>query len=435
MDTRTLGWALALTIAACSGRTQPLHAEADGSATGSSSADGGVAAEGFAPAGTLSVSRVGLSATFIPAGGHVLIAGGATIQDDMLAYTRLLERFDPAARTLTVAGELTADGARAFHTATLLLDGRVLLAGGEGLAGGQRGSLRSALIVDARDPQDVAILDGPALELDRTEHTAVRLADGRVVIAGGRTLDSTRTDAHLKSVELFDPATAEFSTPITSLGSPLELAHARSLHSATLLTSGQDILIAGGMNEHGADPTFEILHFGSDGISATLPRAMLGAGPIAHAAALIPNGEVIISGGYARAEDARPSTGLPQHPSAVVEIWRIESTGELTRACSGRLAEARGYHTLSMLGAHSLVIGGAGGAGVALDSAELGRPIPSDACFDRAPTLKPMTVAHRGHAVAEISPREVVVAGGLTKGTSDAFGRTVGAIEVFTTGE
>src|SRR5262245_8807891 len=77
----------------------------------------------FTITGAINVPRVGHTATLL-LDGRVLIAGGASHSEPV---TRA-EIYDPALETFTITGSMTT--ARRFHSATLLLDGRVLVAGG-----------------------------------------------------------------------------------------------------------------------------------------------------------------------------------------------------------------------------------------------------------------------------------------------------------------
>ncbi|HJU29444.1 MAG TPA: kelch repeat-containing protein, partial [Candidatus Binataceae bacterium] len=113
---------------------------------------------------------------------------------------------------------------RIYFTATLLFDGRVLLAGGSRYA-------RSAAIdtTEYYDPINAAFEPGPEMNRTRAGQTATLLKDGRVLVAGGH---------QDNSAEIYDPVTESFI-----LTAPMNAS--RFGHSATLLPDGK-VLIAGG---------------------------------------------------------------------------------------------------------------------------------------------------------------------------------------------
>lgn len=153
----------------------------------------------WSAAGSSILPRTFHTATLLP-DGRVLIAGG-------LAFgvpTTASELFDPTSGDpSTYSWSLSEDRqlnqARAMHTATLLADGRVLVAGG---AAGS-GFLASAELFDSEREVWSAAGD---LALERAFHTATLLADGRVLVAGG----SAKAGTGL-APELFNPATGSWS--------------------------------------------------------------------------------------------------------------------------------------------------------------------------------------------------------------------------------
>ncbi len=172
----------------------------------------------WSPIGSMLSARVAHTATLV-ANGRVLFAGG-----DVGGTAEL---FDPALGTSTVVGAVPSSGG--FHTATLLADGRVLVAGGAGASG----TLNATRLYDPTVGPNGALVDGPALTVTRRRHSGTRLADGRVLIAGGTSAVGCRREA-----EVFDPSGSTM-TPTGAMGV------ARCDHTATELADGR-VLIVGG---------------------------------------------------------------------------------------------------------------------------------------------------------------------------------------------
>lgn len=130
--------------------------------------------------------------------------------------------------------------ARMGHTATLLTDGRVLVAGGiDPVIGG--GVLRSA---EAYVPSSRSWQRVPRMSAARTQHTATRLGDGRVLVVGG--YDGS---GPTRAVAIFDPATDSWTAA-------RRLRQARHLHAAVRLRDGS-VLVAGGVGTGGARTSCE----------------------------------------------------------------------------------------------------------------------------------------------------------------------------------
>ena len=198
-------------------------------------------------------------------GGKVLVAGGATnLSGDT---TNSVDIYDPASNSFTAAA-FPLDHQRAAHTATLFragpLAGRVLLTGG---VGGSSFFFKdsSAEIYDPAS-QQFALLSGFMNE-PRSMHTATLLDDGSVLLAGGfsgtvaisgGTLSSA-SGLISNSAETFDPTTGDFTCVggfnTETLRCNQSMSAARAGHTATLLATGPQphrVLIAGGIGA--ADP-------------------------------------------------------------------------------------------------------------------------------------------------------------------------------------
>jgi len=179
-------------------------------------------------AGSLASARDNQTATLL-LNGKVLVAGGAP---DNLQFHSLssVEVYDPDAGTWTTNNPMSS--ARQLHTATLLPDGRVLVAGG-----GDVGYLTSS--AEIYDPASGTWTATDPLGTSRGVHSATLLPDGKVLVAGGNHNSlAAPTIVALSSAELYDPATGTW-TASRSLNA------ARSTHTATLLPSGQVLVAAG----------------------------------------------------------------------------------------------------------------------------------------------------------------------------------------------
>jgi WD40 repeat protein len=138
----------------------------------------------WTPTGNLATKRQDHTATLLP-NGKVLIAGGYNSTSGYLASAEL---YDPASGIWTAAGSLVI--ARQGHTATLLPNGTALVAGGNG--GGKSAELY--------DPATGTWTATGRLATTRYLHTATLLPNGKVLVAGGYNF----TSGELGSAELYD---------------------------------------------------------------------------------------------------------------------------------------------------------------------------------------------------------------------------------------
>lgn len=122
--------------------------------------------------------------------------------------------------------------ARAKHTCTLLADGRVMVAGGRGTSG-------AVGAIEIYDPAKDEWLRLPQSMIARWDHTATLLTDGRVLLAGGQ-----NESRFFDSLEFIDPWFHTVTLSVSRLRSP------RSGHAAAALPWG-GALVAGGFNSTG----------------------------------------------------------------------------------------------------------------------------------------------------------------------------------------
>jgi hypothetical protein len=173
------------------------------------------------------------------ADGRVLVVGGNNVAQHA-------EIYDPVQDTWSRTGTMAVPN-RASHTATLLRDGRVLVVGGFSSAAA---ALRS--VAEVYDPATNGWSPVEVITQRRdASHTATLLADGRVLIAGGTDRDASGATVFLDSVELYDPSTG-------SRTDAARLAGKRYGHGAGAFPNG-NVLVAGGWVERsGTSRTAEL---------------------------------------------------------------------------------------------------------------------------------------------------------------------------------
>ena len=228
----------------------------------------------FTSTGSMSVPRVFHTATLL-GNGKVVIAGG----DNRYGTTySTAELYDPATGLFTLVGNMMTTE-RSGHTATLLANGKVLLAGGASVGG-------SSSSAEVFDPTTEEFTPTGSMSVGRFFFTATLLNGGRVLVAGGICDDNGRTGAGTSSAELFDPATNTFALT----GS---MSIERSSHAATLLTSGA-VLVTGGATSDGAAATVELFNpvTGTFELTGSMlsPREL-------HTATRLVDGKVLVTGG------------------------------------------------------------------------------------------------------------------------------------------
>ena len=160
------------------------------------------------------------------ADGRVLIAGGDGSYTGLSNVEVSAELYDPVTGTFSPTGSMTTP--RDWHRATLLPNGKVLIAGG-----GPR-SRYSVASAEIYDPATDSFTATGAMTVERTFHTATQLGNGKVLIAGGlcRVLGSAITDYSFpRGAELYDPDTVTFDATGEMSSSMAD--------TATLLPSGK----------------------------------------------------------------------------------------------------------------------------------------------------------------------------------------------------
>ena len=319
--------------------------------------------------GSLNAARGVHTATLLP-NGKVLVAGGFDTIDVVLASAEL---YDPATGIWMTTGSLAT--ARFDHTATLLPNGKVLV------AGGVDSNLDILASAELYDPASGTWTATGSLAAARYWHTATLLPNGKVLVAGG--YDSINVFA---SAELYDPASGTW----TATGS---LANGRWLHTATLLPNGK-VLVAGGFDTSLNTLANAELYDPASGTSSE--TGSLNTARRLHTATLLPKGMVLVAGGRF---DFNP------YDLASAELYDPASG---TWTTTGSLATRRHVHTATLLPSGMVLVAGGDGDSV-LVSAELYDP--ASGTWTATGSLN---TARRYHTGTLLQNGMVLVAGGFS---------------------
>jgi hypothetical protein len=297
------------------------------------------------------------------------------------------ELYDPVTGAFSdTTGSMTTTRER--HTATLLPNGKVLL------AGGQNASVNPVNTAELFDPTTglfTAIADTMASA--RTGHTATMLPDGRVLIGGGQSTNGAGSE--LNTAEIFDPSTNTFTTVTNTMVS------ARTFPQANLLPNGR-VLIAGGLLDSAGGPLNTAERFTPVTETFTATAGTLTTTRVGHRTVLLPNGLVLVAGGR-NASNVRLSSAELYDPAAD------------NFSATGSMGTARVSPTITLLAnGQVLVTGGLGPSGN-LATAEVYTPA--------------LCVAAAIPSITGIAPPSAVVGTSVTI-TGTSFGATQGASTV-----
>ncbi len=341
--------------------------------------------------------ETGHTATLLP-NGKVLVAGGVSRTSgtgdhgcacDVFGKFAHAWLYDPATNAWSLAAPMAQ--ARTAFTATLLPSGKTLVSGG------------SSATAELYDPAANTWSPAAPLAIGRRDHSAVLLLSGQVLVAGGGPLDGASAKAI--PAELYDPATNQW----TRVGATKV---ARSWHTMTLLPSGK-VLAAGSYTSGGRSMLFNPDDPESDASDPKDPSAMaelydpatrtwsttgsMKLGRYRATATLLPSGKVLLVGGgtQSRGETTRAELFAPL-------------TGTWEPASPLRVVPRDGHTAVLLPTGHVLVAGGTVTPRFTSASAEL-----YDPKTNRWSSANQMTLGRTGHTATLLPNGKVLVVGGI----------------------
>jgi len=317
-------------------------------------------AHGFKATGSMGTARVGAAATLLK-DGRVLVAGG---------WLATAELFDPATGTFAPTGSMQM----ARTTATLLNDGKVLVTGGLDVNG------NALTTAELYDPANGTF--APTGSMQAGHEAATLLSNGKVLMTGGKDVNGF----FLAMAELYDPGTGSFA-PTGSMGT------ARGGFSTTLLKDGR-VLVAGGfddsLNNLATAELFDPVR------GSFVPTGRMVNAREVHSATLLSTGKVLVTGGL----DSNARTFV------AAELFDPAS-GSFSP--TGSMQSAHYSHSATLLNdGRVLVTGGADSSNHATATAEL-----FDLSTGTFTLTGSMTTARESHGATLLNDGRVLVTGGF----------------------
>jgi hypothetical protein len=227
--------------------------------------------------------------------------------------------------TWTATGSMSVE--RVFHTAILLANGMVLVAGGAGGQAGDEWTIHKS--AERYDAANGTWSPTGSMTTPRVEHLAVLLRSGKVLVIGGHPTEDEGVEHWLPVAELYDPAAGTWKATGRTSG-----AHPDG--TVTLLDNGEVLVAGGDEGERRTDSEIYDPDTGNWRAGGAMQTVREG-----HTATLLANGLVLVAGG------ARPPRSQsPEPASASAELYDPD-TGKWTSTAS--MASPRRDHVAVLL--------------------------------------------------------------------------------------
>jgi Kelch motif protein len=314
-----------------------------------------------------------------------------------------------------------------FSTVPLASGNILATGGGSGIGGAGTGS---AEIYDYRTAEFAPTANAPSA---RASGVAVRLNDGRVLIAGG--IDGTT--AVTKTCEIYDPATNTFS-PASDMGTP------RALHAGARLYDGRVLVCGGSTAVSGTDSVSQLLSLVSNATATaeiydpvnntwSFTTAMPDGSRTGHVAALLPDGRVLAAGGV------RPVfiPFIGTVPTFLATARRYNPATTLWDTTASMTSAARALSSVARLNDGRIMVAGGLDANLLSQSASARTEV---SIFDNAAGANGgwqegpnLATARYAHSLTTLPSGHVVAAGGVTGTASVTLSpTTISSVERYT---
>ncbi len=351
--------------------------------------------------------------------GRVLIAGGQS-DSQPPAPLSTTEIYDPLARTFTPGPNMTVG--RSGHTATLLPDGGVLIAGGDWSETSVMGI--GAGTAEIYDPSAGAFTATGSLSIARSGPNATLLANGKVLITGGVTGEN---DAGylIGDPELYDPSTGKFSAAGTYAGSlaGLNTNEFGFASSSTLLPDGT-VLFATVPAAQVYDPVSELFS-----LRGALSVMYQSTGTVfqtdyidGQSATLLLNGRVLVAGGE-QEDTGRFASAQLYNPVSGVFVF------------TGSMTAARNNHTAALFPDGTVLVTGGESQTCSDDGCWFSGTTTSAELYDPAQgafaSAGDMTASRAGHTATLLNNGDVLLAGGYAYGGIGIYQGATASAELY----
>jgi uncharacterized protein (TIGR03437 family) len=338
----------------------------------------------WSPTSSLSTARSLHTATLLT-NGKVLIVGGINVIRPCCTNTGVAELYDPATGQWSATGNPASP--RSNHIAVRLRNGKVLIASGNGAPFSN--ILNTA---ELYDPDTGSWSPTGNLNVARQSPRATLLADGRVLVSGGMVVNGT-TASFTNTAEVYDP--------VTSVWIPTGLMNSgRVLHTVTLLPNGK-ALAAGGSAASFRPMLQNTAELYDPATNAWTLTGEMTTPRVTHSTTLLADGKVLVTGGSSDGA----TTVLPQ-----CELYD-PATGQWS--ATGNLTTPRVIHSLTLLSSGRVLAAG-GSAANPLKSAEL-----YDPATGTWTATAELAAARQNHTATLLSNGRILAVAGSGAGTGN----------------